>query len=101
MLLTCRVLLIFSYQIAYDAANSSYEIADDAASVLADTGTVVDAGVSGVVVADATGSGYVSASDGVALSSIDFGSLTGVLSNELQAISKLYDSKQPSLGSTE
>ena len=56
---------------AYDAANSSYEIADDAASVLADTGTVVDAGVSGVVVTDATGSGYVSASDGVALTDLE------------------------------
>ena len=67
----------------YDAANSSYEIADDAASVLADTGTVVDAGVSGVVVTDATGAGYVDAADGVDLSELE-GQLAAV-SNNTQA----------------
>ena len=53
----------------YDSAASSYTIADSSDNVLAaaNESTILNDGVSGVVVTDATGSGYVSASVGVAL----------------------------------
>ena len=57
----------------YEAAASSYTIADSSDNVLAaaDESTILNDGVSGVVVTDATGSGYVSASDGVALTDLE------------------------------
>ncbi len=56
---------------AYDAANSDYAIEDSASAILGDTGSVVDAAVSGVVVTDATGAGYVDAADGADLSALE------------------------------
>ena len=57
----------------YEAAASSYTIADSSDNVLAaaNESTILNDGVSGVVVTDATGSGYVSASDGVALTDLE------------------------------
>ena len=55
----------------YDSGASSYTITDSAGCVLGDTSTVLNDGVSGVVVTDATGAGYVSAFDGVALTDLE------------------------------
>ena len=57
----------------YDSGASSYTITDSADTVLAaeNQGAILNDGVSGVVVTDATGSGYVSASDGVALTDLE------------------------------
>ena len=57
----------------YDSGASSYTITDSADVVLAaeNESTVLNDGVSGVVVTDATGAGYVSASDGAALTDLE------------------------------
>ena len=61
----------------YDSGASSYTITDSADAVLtaSNESTILNDGVSGVVVTDATGAGYVDASDGEALSELE-GSIT-------------------------
>ena len=107
---------------SYDAVNSDYTITDSASAILGDTaGTVIDDGVSTINVTNTVGAGVgvqldilndfsidygysadvsfdvLDDANAIAdalspVSSIDFGSLTGVLSAELQStISKLYD----------
>ena len=55
----------------YDASGSAYTITDSASAILGDTGSVIDEGVSGVIVADATGASSVDAVDGAALSELE------------------------------
>ena len=57
----------------YDSGASSYTITDSADAVLtaSNESTILNDGVSGVVVTDATGAGYVDASDGEALSELE------------------------------
>ena len=106
---------------SYDASASDYTVSDTAGSILEAQGAVIDEGITDINVTNTVGAGVgvqldilndfsidygysadvsfnvLDDANAIAdalspVSSIDFGSLTGVLSNEIQStISKLYD----------